>query len=255
MSVKWILRHRACVGLSLLPSAIIFAAVALVATGCLPSSTTSSSTTATTEDELGLRAASPACTSARAACRAQVQPVIDQIQAACAGVAGACVPGHLVHGDAATLSPDAGGSCADARAACAAAIAEAKPTLQQIGQDCDAQITMACMGHHVASDGGTSTTGGGGEIDAAGGGAADAAANACLGAVQACHTQLGDIRAMPPAECATSQMVCGGGGFLTNADACRTAAAACQAALQSTLQSTLQDCGASISAACRHHAG
>jgi hypothetical protein len=226
------------------------------APGCHPDVDNSADTSASTE---AFKATSPACVSARDACRAQAQPVIDAIKAACAPVAAACgiAPRQPADAGGVTVKPDASTlSCDDARAACKSQIADSKATLQAVGDTCAASIRSACTVNH-ATDG--AVTGGvdpdagaipppigptdAGSRDAAGG-------NSCKTAQQSCHQQLSDIRAMPPAECTAVQTACSGQVLFNVSDACKMAAAACQSALQSTVTSTLDSCGTAIAASC-----
>src|SRR5664279_6111893 len=76
------------------------------APGCHPDADSSADTSASTE---AFKATSPACVSARDACQAQVQPVIDAIKAACSPVAAACglAPRQSADAGGVTASPDA----------------------------------------------------------------------------------------------------------------------------------------------------
>jgi hypothetical protein len=136
-----------------------------------------------------------------------------------------------------------------------------KDALQAAGQSCEASIRMACTVNRGVDGGGSSldagthvsfdasvgpSTGGGGGGDAGG-------ADACKAAQEACHQQLGQIRSMPPAACASAQTACSGQGLLDISDACKSASSACQTALQSTLSSTLDSCGTAIVSACARH--
>src|SRR4051794_28335268 len=110
-------------------------AIGLLGTfGIVAGCSTGGSTDEVTTDEAALKAASPACASARDACKTKVESIASGIQTACTS-----------------------------RDACKAAFEAAKPELEAAAKDCDTSIKAAC----VVDIGGN--TGGGGRGSFGGG--------------------------------------------------------------------------------------
>ncbi|MDB4981285.1 MAG: hypothetical protein JWM82_2037, partial [Myxococcales bacterium] len=217
--------------------------------GCSPGTET------TTSSEAAIKAASPACESARDACKAQVQPVVDAIEAACKPAAAAC-ESHG-HGDA-----GAPADCAAARAACKAAIAAAKPQFETIGAACESSIHQACVvdfgdggvGQRHEGDGGErGEHDGGPDRDHGGtshGGPVESAA--CEAAEMTCRTSLASLKAAPPTACTSIEAACAGQTPGAASDACRAAISGCHDAITTSVGTS---CGADIAAACGGHGG
>jgi hypothetical protein len=213
--------------------------------GCDPGSSTND----TSSTEAAIKAASAACTSARDACKMQVQSVAATIEAACAPAEAACDDDH--HGGAAGAGGSAGSSvdCAAARAACQAAVVAAKPQLETIGMSCESSIHQACVVDRA--DGGNDDHRG--EID---GGRRDLGESAaCESAEATCRQSLESLRSMPPAACTMIQTACAGQTPSTVTDACKTAIGDCRDAVVMSATSAHQQCGADIAAACGGHGG
>ena len=207
-----------------------------------------SGSSSTVETQQALQAASPTCAAARDNCRTLAQPIIDQVQAACGGVRSACHGGTSPTGtggagatSAGTMAATGGTavSCADARAACTAAIDTAKPQLQAVGQQCEPAVKSSCLvsGSHGGAAGGASGTGpGAGPVTTGAGGAAPGSPGAggthtvsqsCSDAQTACQQALAAAGNMPPAACVAISTSCMSTTATTSTTACTAAIDAC----------------------------
>ena len=215
------------------------------ALGLLPGCNGGSSTEEGTTDEAALKAASPACVSARDACKTQLESIASSIEKAC-------------------TTPDA----------CKAAFDAAKPDLQAAAKACETSIESACvvdMGGHGAVGGssghgafaGNSGHGAfGGDSghgtpgnDHDGGLPGHGGSAACQDAETACHDSLQSFESMPPTECAAIPTACMDQKGTSPSDACKTAISDCRSALMTAGAGTHASCGSAIIAACGRHAG
>jgi len=205
----------------------------LGAFGVLAGCSTSGPMDDATTDEAALRAASPACVSARDACKTSLESIASDIQTAC-------------------TSHDA----------CKAAFDAAKPALEAAGKACETSIKTACVvdlggnaggggnfgGHGHGSFGGAT---GHGSFGGATGHTPDS--GACQAAETTCRESLQSLRSMPPTACTTIQTACEGQTQMTPTDACKTAISDCRAALTTAAGTTHDTCGAAIVTACGGH--
>lgn len=223
----------------------------LGAFGVLAGCSTSGSTDDATTDEAALRAASPACVSARDACKTSLESIASGIQTAC-------------------TSHDA----------CKAAFDAAKPELEAAGKACETSIKAACVvdlggnaggggdfgGNGHGSFGGTTghgsfggATGHGSFGGATGHGSFGGAtghtpdSEACQTAEMTCRDALQSLHSMPPEACTTISTACEGKTQMTPTDACKTAISDCRAAVMTEAGSTHDTCGAAIVTACGRH--
>jgi hypothetical protein len=202
----------------------------------------SGAATDTTESTAAIKAASPACTSARDACKTQAETIAAGIEAACKPVGAACFDHD---GGAAT-------ACAAARAACKAAIVAAEPALKALGASCEASIHAACVVDHADAGARRDDDHDGGADRDHGGLLGHAESAACESAEDACRTALTSLRSMPPAACTSIETACAGQTPATATDACKAAISSCRDALT---MSAGQVCGPDIASACRGHGG
>ena len=234
-----------------------------VLAGC---STGGPATDEATTDDAALRAASPACSSARDACKTSLESIASGIQTAC-------------------TSHDA----------CKAAFDAAKPELEAAAKACETSIKAACVvdvgghadgggrgaiggsfggggsggpGHgsfggesgHGSPSGGPGAFGGATGRGAPGGGSFDGGAGhppdsaACQAAEMTCRESLQSLLSMPPAACTTISTACDGQTPMTPTDACKSAISDCRAALTTAAGSTHDTCCAAIVTACGGHA-
>ena len=198
---------------------LVIAAVGVVV-GC----SNSGSTDETTTTEAAVKAASPACASARDACKAKLESIAAGIQSACT-----------------------------TRDACRAAFEAAKPELQAAGMECETSIHAACV-VDLGGDGGRFGFGDHqGEHD--GGLLERIESAACEAAEETCRQTIESLRSMPPMACTTIATACSGQTPMTATDACKTAISDCKAALMTAAAGAHTTCGTGIAAACGGHGG
>jgi hypothetical protein len=213
----------------------------LGAFGVLSGCSTGGSPDDTTTNEAALKAASPACASARDACRTKLESIASSIQMSC--------------------------TTADA---CKAAFDAAKPDLQAAAMACETSIDTACVVDFggdggrlgVGGDRGSVGIGGGrsglghgngghsGQVPDGGGFPGHGPSAACQAAETTCRESLQSLRAMPPAACTTISTACSGQTPMTANDACKTAITDCEAAVKAAASSAHSTCGSAIAAAC-----
>lgn len=230
-------------------------AVALVA-GCNAGGSTDEGTTG----EAALKAASPACVSARDACKTSFESIASGIQTAC-------------------TTPDA----------CKAAFDAAKPALEAAAKACETSIKAACVvdfggdggpgapggnnGHGAfGGDSGRGAFGGNSGRGAFGGNSGRGAIGggsgnnthdgglpghgesaACEAAEMTCRQALQSLLSMPPAACAAIPMACADRTSMAPTDGCKTAISDCKTALTAAGAGTHDTCGSAIVTACGGH--